>query len=178
MPAGRPTKLTPELIEEFRRHFPVALYAGTVAAYLGVGTRSIWRWLRRGQLEAVRMETDGKAKLKQSEALYIDFWHTYKKGLAEGEMFAIGVIRGAASKRPAVTRTVTKKAADGTQTVTEETEYFQPQWTAAAWLAERRYRTRWGIDRHVLRELRQRVRELEKTLDRLRAKAQEPDTAT
>ena len=48
MPAGRPTDLTPEVIEDFRRVLPTVMSLETVGDYLGV-ERTTWRkWLKRG----------------------------------------------------------------------------------------------------------------------------------
>lgn len=177
MPGGRPSKLTPAVIKEFEKYLPTALYIDTVGDYLGI-SRITWRvWLRRGRREADRLAKDPKAKPKRSEALYLEFFYMYQKGVSEGQMFAIGVIRGAASKRPSVTRTITTTDPDGVQTVTEETKYFQPQWTAAAWLAERRFNSKWGMDRSTIRELQKIIVDLEAKVQHLVSVVQEAPTA-
>jgi hypothetical protein len=123
---GAPSKLTPEIIEDVRRLLPTVLYMETVGDYLGV-ERTTWRkWLKRGRAEANRLKNP-RAKARPKEALYLEFFHTYKKGLAEGEIYDLGII---------------KKAATGSGDT-------PGQWQAAAWRAERRFPDRWGRkDRH------------------------------
>jgi hypothetical protein len=120
MPAGRPRILTPEVLEQVRHLLPVVLYLETVGDFLGV-ERTTWRkWLKRGAKEARRLRNP-RSKPKAAEAIYLEFFHTYKKGLAEGEMYDLTIIR---------------KASAG-------------QWQAAAWRLERRFPERWGRkDRH------------------------------
>ncbi len=115
MPAGRPTDLTAAVIEDVRRLLPTVLYLETVGDYLGV-SRQTWRgWLRRGRAEERRMRRTG-ADPDPGEAIYLEFFTTHKKALAEGEIYDAGVIKKAAAE----------------------------QWQAAAWRLERRFPHRWG----------------------------------
>jgi hypothetical protein len=115
MPAGRPTLLTREIIQDVRRLLPTVLYLESVGDYLGVSPET-WRvWVRRGRKEAKRL-ANPRAKPRASEALYLEFFATYKKALAEGEIYDLGVIKKASAE----------------------------QWQAAAWRAERRFPGRWG----------------------------------
>lgn len=116
MPAGRPTLLTPEVIEEVRRILPVCLYLETVASYLGICRETLRQWLKRGQRERNRQRKNPKSKNCLKESIYVEFLDTYKKALAEGEIHDTGVI---------------KKAS-------------QESWQAAAWRLERRFPSRWG----------------------------------
>ena len=120
MPAGRPSLLTPEIIEDVRRLLPTVMYLESVGDYLGIG-RVTWRmWLKRGAREAKRLQNP-RAKPKESEKLYLEFLNTYKKALAEGELYDLGVIKKASAE----------------------------QWQAAAWRAERRFPKRWGKRDHL-----------------------------
>jgi hypothetical protein len=126
-PGGRPTLLTPEVLEDVRRLLPTALYLETVADYLGCD-RTTWRkWLRRGSKEAARLERK-RARPKESEAVYLEFFHTVKKALAGGEMHDLGVIRKASQDQANDQGEVTR----------------QGQWQAAAWRLERRFPAKWG----------------------------------
>ncbi len=116
MPAGRPTELTPAVLEDVRRLLPTTLYLETVADYIGITRMSIHNWLRRGSLECKRLTRNRRAKPKESEAIYLEFFYAYKKALAEGEIYDAGIIKKAASE----------------------------QWQAAAWRLERRFPKRWG----------------------------------
>ncbi len=115
MPAGQPTLLTPAVLEDVRRILPTVMYLESVGDYLGVA-RTTWRgWLRRGHKEAKRLRNP-RCKPNPVEAIYLEFLHTCKKALAEGEIYDAGVIKKAAAE----------------------------QWQAAAWRLERRFPDRWG----------------------------------
>jgi transposase len=136
VPAGRPTKLTPELIEDVRRILPTILYWETVADYLGVHRETFRRWLQRGAKEARRLRQQG-AKPRKAEALYLEFSGTIKRGVAEGEIYDAGVIKKASAE----------------------------QWTAAAWRLERRFPSRWAKrDFLALLKLKERLDEIERLL--------------
>ncbi len=115
MAGGRPTLLTPQIIEDARRILPTVMYMEAVGDYLGI-ERTTWRvWLKRGSVEARRLRKPN-AKSKPSESLYLEFFNTVKKALAEGEIHDAGVIKKASAE----------------------------QWQAAAWRLERRFPDRWG----------------------------------
>lgn len=163
MPAGRPTKLTPEVLEDVRRLLPTALYLETVGDYLGIGRTSIHRWLKRGAKEKHRLERNSSAKPRKKEAIYLEFWNVYKRALAEGELYSIGVIRKAST----------------TQVNAEGEVMQQGQWQAAAWQLERRFPDRWGrkdqltMSRSTEREL---DAELARTLEEIAARRQAQST--
>ena len=136
MPAGRPTELTPEVLEDVRRLLPTVLYLETVADYIGHDRITFRAWLKRGVRELKRLRGDTRRRVKKSEAIFLEFYNVVRKSLAEGEIYDTGVI---------------KKASEA-------------QWTAAAWRLERRHPERWGrrdtldvnvreIDRRIEREL-------------------------
>jgi transposase len=115
MPAGRPTDLTPEVIEDVRRILPTVMYLESVADYLGISRETIRQWCKRGRKEQKRLRNP-KAKQRPKEAIYLQFIGVYKKALAEGEIHDAGVIK--------------KASLD--------------QWQAAAWRLERRFPGHWG----------------------------------
>jgi hypothetical protein len=145
VPAGRPTKLTPALLTEFCRLLPVCLNYESAAAYVGVDVVTVRRWLKRGARELARLEKPGQRPRKK-EAACAEFCTAVKRALAEGEIAAAGTIKKAsqAGVRPLRVKRVTVARPDGTTTTTEETVYADAQWTAAAWLLERRFPDRWG----------------------------------
>jgi hypothetical protein len=132
MPAGRPTALTPQVIADVRRLLPTVLYVETVADYLGLDRTTVRKWMRRGAKEARRLRRKG-SKPQPKEALYLEFFLTYKKGLAEGLIFDLGVIKKASDK----------------------------QWTAAAWRVERRFPHLYGSDRREILEIKKQLAQLE-----------------
>ena len=128
MPAGRPTDLTPTVLEDVRRLLPTVLYLETVADYIGVHRITVRSWIKRGALEAKRLARNSRARPKQSEAIYLEFHNVVKKALAEGQLYAIGTIKKAASDQFGADGSLVRKG----------------EWTAAAWLAERRFPEQWG----------------------------------
>jgi hypothetical protein len=122
-PGGRPSKLTAEVIQKVKEILPVALYIETVAAYLSIDRQTFYNWLQRGEKEAQRLEQQLKPKPKAKETLYLEFFATIQKALAEGEFLNALLIRTTAAEGKA--------------------------WQAAAWLLERRFPERWGL-RHKL----------------------------
>ncbi|VTS03094.1 hypothetical protein [Tuwongella immobilis] len=109
---GRPPALTPEILNRTVQYLPAVLYLETLAGLLEVDRTTMFRWMRRGRKEASRLSLNSKAKPKESERLYLEFYHAIKKGLAIGELNALLAIRHAANRG---------------------------SWQAAAWLLERRY---------------------------------------
>jgi hypothetical protein len=127
-PVGRPTLLTPAIIEDFRRLLPTVLYLETVGDYLGV-SRQTWRvWVKRGRKESDRLAKNPRAKPREKEALYLEFFATYKKAVAEGELYDLGIIKKASADQVSAAGEVVR----------------QGQWQAAAWRAERRFGRKWG----------------------------------
>lgn len=116
MTVGRPTEMNAEIIKEVSRLLPKTLYLETVADALGVHRTTFWRWYKRGLKEFKRLAKNPRSKTKASESLFLDFCNAVKKGLAESELAAVSNIKRAGRKN----------------------------WTASAWLLERRWPERWG----------------------------------
>jgi hypothetical protein len=141
MPAGRPTLLTSELIEDFRRLLPTALYLETVGDYLGV-ERTTWRkWLKRGRKEADRLRNSDVDPDPQ-ESLFLEFFHTHKKSLADGELKDLGTILKASEDQYEIVET--QAATETEPAKTEKKLLRRGEWQAAAWRQERRQPKRWG----------------------------------
>jgi hypothetical protein len=162
-PGGRPTQLTPQVLEDVRRLLPTCLYLETVADYIGVTRATIGNWLRRGAREARRLARTQRARLRKREAIFVEFFYVYKRALAEGAIFDLGVIK--------------KAAQDQTDA---EGKLIRPgQWQAAAWRAERRFPEQWGRkDTVVTSDVTQRELDaaIERELERL-ADARQAETA-
>jgi transposase len=127
-PGGRPSDLTPQVIEDVRRLLPTVLYLELVGDYLGV-SRQTWRgWIRRGRKEYDRLATNSRAKPKEKEALYLEFFTTYKRSLAEGALYDLGIIKKASTDQVNADGEVVRKG----------------EWQAAAWRAERRFPQKFG----------------------------------
>jgi alpha-L-fucosidase len=86
MPAGRPTKLTPQIIEEVKRYLPKLVYFNILADCIGVHRFTIHRWIAKGKkLRDLEHPTE-------EDQLYIEFSDAIKKGIAEAEVELISQI--------------------------------------------------------------------------------------
>ena len=128
---GRPTKLTPELIERIRLGMSSGAYIETASAQAGINPDTLRDWLRKGAA--------GKS------ALHRQFSATIEKAEAEAEMRALATIQefGRGMMVDVVTTTV---KGTGPNAITETKTERRPvrEWTAAAWYLERRRPQRWG----------------------------------
>jgi hypothetical protein len=119
-------------LEDVRRLLPTCLYIETVADFISLDRTTVRKWLKRGAKEHQRVSRNRRARVRKAEALFVELFLTYKKALAEGLIYDLGIIK--------------KAAAD--QVVTDEsgaTVAIRPgQWQAAAWRAERRFPEQWG----------------------------------
>lgn len=131
---GRPTDLTPEVLEDIEELLPICLYIETVADFLGISRMTIRRWVKRGGAEQKRRRRGRKPR--QSEEIFIDFCYALKKGVAQGDVDDLTTIKSASAT----------------------------QWQAAAWRQERRHRDKWGSDKAEVRSLRKEVAELKAML--------------
>jgi hypothetical protein len=150
--------LTPQVLEDVRRLVPTCLYIETVADFIGLDRTTVRKWLKRGAKEHQRLSRNKRARVRQAEAVYVDLFLIYRKALAEGLIYDLGIIK--------------KAAAD--QVVTNEsgrTVAVRPgQWQAAAWRAERRFPEQWGRKDTVVRSdvsQRELDAEIERELERL-----------
>jgi hypothetical protein len=165
-PGGRPRGLTPQVLEDVRRLLPTCLYLETVADFIGLDRTTVRKWLQRGAKEHKRVSASKRAKVRQAEAIFVELFLTFRKALAEGLLYDLGIIKKASSD----------------QVVTNEsgaTVGLRPgQWQAAAWRAERRFPEQWGRKDTVVksdvpeRELDAVIeRELERLADARQAQA-------
>jgi hypothetical protein len=158
-PGGRPTELTPAVIEDVKRFLPTAMYMETVADYLGITRQTVGNWLRRGRRERNRRDKGKPAQ--PEESLCLEFFTAVKKAVSEGLLSDLGIIKKCAQGGYVLaSKKVTRTTAGGDTVTTEETRYAAPEWTAAAWRAERRFPELWGKDNEDIREIRDNVREM------------------
>lgn len=127
MPAGggRPTELTPDVLAEVTRVLPVVLYVETLADYIGVTRFTVRNWIKRGKKEEKRLRHP-RAKPCEREAIFLQFFYAIKKAIADGQFHSLQIIRNAAAT----------------------------QWTAAAWLMERRFPEQWSGVKGEIAEVR------------------------
>lgn len=127
MAEGRPSLLTPEIIERAKELLPRALYVETVAAQLGITSETFRDWIREGTKENRRREQGQKPDRKRD--LHCQFSSTVKKAIADAETDFLSVIQAAGSNA----------------------------WQALAWVLERRFPQRWATNRGELRALAKQI---------------------
>ena len=139
--AGRPTKLTTELMNEIAQYLRAGNYIETTAALVGIHRDSVYEWLKRGNAEIERVSKSNRANIRKREAIFVEFTDTVKKAQAQSEAMLVGLIGQAAQKN----------------------------WTAAAWRLERKFPDKWGrTERNVATAQDDPVKELAKQIQDLR----------
>ena len=130
---GRPCKLTPEVQDRIAAAVRAGAYRQIAATLAGINERTLYDWLAKGK--------DGKRDGK-----FVQFYQAIKRAEAEWEQEQAEAIRETAKGGQLLSRTTTERK-DGS-TVTTET-YTRPEWTARAWLLERKAYERWGKKERV-----------------------------
>lgn len=129
MPAGRPTKLTPEIQDAIVKQLANGSYLETACASVGISRVSMLNWLRRGA--------------RSKKGIYREFLSAVRAAQADAESRDVDVIDRAA-KGYDVVRTKEVIGPDG-ETISATTERSREfSWQAAAWRLERKYPKRWG----------------------------------
>lgn len=113
---ARPTKLTKKIQEDICRAVRAGNYIETAAAYAGLNKTTLYDWMKRGAREKERVAKNPRAKIRKSEAPYVEFSNAIQKALADSEVRDVMIIGKAAEEN----------------------------WQAAAWRLERKFKDRWG----------------------------------
>jgi len=82
---GRPTKLTPEVKDKIIRYIRGGNYIETAVQASGITKKSFYNWLDRGNKELERLAKSPKARVRQSEQIFVDFVKEVDKAQAEAE---------------------------------------------------------------------------------------------
>ena len=130
---ARPTKLTPQLIEEISNWLKLGYYQEDAATMVGISPSTYYEWMKRGEKAIEEMDTkmlnppnvDSSSELAPSQAaeegeivnLYSEFSEAVKKARAEAEGAHIRNIRRASDNGV---------------------------WQASAWWLERSFPKKWG----------------------------------
>jgi len=124
---GRNCKLTPEVQERIVAAVRAGAYREIAARLGNIHEATLRQWLKDGR--------EAKTGLKHA------FHEAVKKAEAEWEEEQVEAIRETAKGGQLLNRTTTERK--GGQVVVSET-YTRPEWTARAWLLERKAYERWG----------------------------------
>jgi hypothetical protein len=116
-PVGRPSLLSDAVIEQLKTVLQTGAFIETAVAFVGINRDTFYDWMKRGTRERTRIESGQDPD--PDEAMVLKFSDTMKKAIAGSEVRVVGIIAKAADKN----------------------------WTAAAWIAERKYPDRWGRQR-------------------------------
>lgn len=142
---GRPTKLTPELIEHLKLFAQIGMTWRDLAAYIGVGLSTVNYWRKIGEKEKER-RTRGKTPIQKFD-IYCDFLEATLKARLQTKYACVQLIYGVAM---------------GGQKQVEE-GMTKPNWQAAAWLLERLYPDEFALaSRMKLAELAEQVKQMKK----------------
>lgn len=117
---GRPTKCTPELIEEFSDTLERVLYVETACALHDISKVTYYNWTKRAERELERVAQDGRRRVSKDEAPFVEFLNVCARARAKAEDKLLCTIDDHATKD-----------ADG-------------DWKAAAWKLERAFPYKWG----------------------------------
>jgi hypothetical protein len=151
----RPSKLTQEIIGDVEDLLPCCLHLSTIADFIGVHKSNVGRWMKRGEQEWEQGQS----------SLHALFYRVAKRAQAAAEMYLVSCIVRAAQGAPPVTTTSTHTDREGNTISIETTTYSRGEWTAGAWILERRFPEKWSKDRRAIRGLVKAVRELQERVD-------------
>lgn len=129
---SRCCKLTPEVQERIVAAVRDGAHRGIAATLGGIAESTLYAWLKDG--------SEAKSGLKK------EFLEAIKKAEAEWEQEQVKAIREVAEGGELLSRTTTEKK--NGDTITQET-YTRPEWTARAWLLERKAYERWSKKERV-----------------------------
>jgi transposase len=118
------------------------------AALAGVHYATVARWMARGR--------------KDTAGMYREFCDAVKRATAEAIQTRVGRIEEAATGGQVVEQRQVVVEKEGVKTTTTTVKYTRPEWTADAWVLERRHPDEFGTDRKRLAELEKLVRQLVK----------------
>lgn len=156
---ARPTKLTLEVRELLLKALRGGVHREVAATLAGICESTLYKWLKAG-----REARNGEKKA---------FFQAVKKAEAEWELEQVLAVREVAEGGQLLSRTTTERKSG--DVVTTET-YSRAEWTARAWLLERKIADRWAkrdrIDITIRQEAERVAKELGLDVDAVIAEAE------
>ncbi len=125
---GRPTDLTPEVIEDVVKVVSAGVPWAYTAATAKVSTRTIYGWMERGEREVNRLLDEPDVEPDENEALFAELFVRVEQAAQLAVQRSIMYIQSSA-RGGYVTETSTRKNRDGSVETTEKRT--SPDWRAA-----------------------------------------------
>jgi transposase len=94
---GRPPLLTEKVRDALIATLRAGNYRQVAAEYAGIGVSTLYRWLERGETEAVRLREDADANPNPDETLYKELWEGVTRAEQEAEVRAVALWQKAMS---------------------------------------------------------------------------------
>jgi transposase len=137
----RKTICTPKLTQEITTNIIAGLSNHDAAVSAGIGERTFYAWLSRGEAEMIRLKENGRRKMRKREEPFVQFMQAVKKAKSLRKRTLLAQIQQAARGGAEYTETKrTFRLQNGTLVMVEEitaNKERAPVWQAAAWLLER-----------------------------------------
>lgn len=141
---GRPSKITPTLVDAIISSLKAGCYLETAAAFSGITRSTLQEWMKRGRKELERL-SNPRTKPSKTEVQFVILINGITRAMAEAEIRDVSQIAKAALGGQKLTEEKIKKDNKG-NIISHEiiTKMTLPQWQASAWRLERKYPKRWG----------------------------------
>lgn len=98
---GRPTKLTPKVVDALCEAIEVGANYSDAAANAGICNATLTTWRDIGEAVSARVQaSEDSIELTQDERRYLDFWQRFTAAEAQGAVNCATVVYNAAMKDP------------------------------------------------------------------------------
>lgn len=127
---GPPRKFTPERCKALVQIVRMGMSLSQACQMTDITLQTLWNWRKRAEQEG--------------QGPYYELFEEMKRAEAEGLAASLQQIIKAAQGGQVTTETRVVEDSKGNRTTTTTTKEHLPEWTAAAWLTERRDPQNWG----------------------------------
>jgi len=144
----RRNKLTKELIKEICNLIRLNMYTNRACSALGVPISSYYKWVGEGkealikQFQIANVAEYKNEQLTEREELLVELVESIKEAEGQAQFKSIGEITKIALGEKTIKRI--EHLNDEGKIIKVEESFNTPQWSAFAWILERRYQDEWG----------------------------------